>query len=65
MYTMKLESLDNREDIDRVETTAFVERGVVTLDVVYGLERERVWNCTILAYGCEEHKVANLELSKF
>ena len=40
------------------------EGGLLVLDVS-ALPRDRLWNCTVLAYGCEQNKLlSGLELSK-
>ena len=64
-YSLSLQSLDGLEDMDHVETTATIEQSVLTLEVVSGLPFRRLWNCTVLAYGCQESNISNDELSEF
>ena len=64
-YSLSLQSLDGLEDMDHVETTATIEPSVLTLEVVSGLPFRRLWNCTVLAYGCQENNIVNDELSEF
>ena len=64
-YSLSLQSLDGLEDMDHVETTATIEPSVLTLEVVSGLPFRRLWNCTVLAYGCKQNDVLNKELSEF
>ena len=66
-YSLSLQSLDGLEDMDHVETTATIELrfSVLTLKVVSGLPFRRLWNCTVLAYGCQENSIMNgAELSE-
>ena len=43
--------------MDHVETTATIEPSVLTLEVVSGLPFRRLWNCTVLAFGCQENSI--------
>ena len=64
-YTLSLQSFDGLGDMDNVETTAIVEPGRLNLNVVSGLPFGRLWNCTILAYGCQEDSIlSGIQLSK-
>ena len=43
-----------------------MESGKLTLNVVSGLPFQRLWNCTIFAYGCRENIIlSGLQLSKW
>ena len=49
-----------------VETNAAKHDISITLDVVPGLPLKRLWNCTVLAYGCQDHPVlTGAELSEY
>ena len=63
-YSLSLQSLDGLEDMDHVETTATIEPSVLTLEVVSGLPFRRLWNYTVLAYGCQENDILNKQLSE-
>ena len=63
-YSLSLQSLDGLEDMDHVETTATIEPSVLTLEVISGLPFRRLWNCTVLAYGCQGNNVLKKELSE-
>ena len=41
-----------------------LKSGSLILDVIGGLTFRRLWNYTILTYGCEEHSILNGELSE-
>ena len=63
-YKMTLESLDGREDLD---TNITVERNgkVIDMHVQESVPPNSLWRASILAYGCERHRiVTNYELSK-
>ena len=58
-------SLDDLEDIDSVETNTTRTGDLITLNVIPGLSPKRLWNCTVLAYGCHNHPVlSDVELSE-
>lgn len=65
-YTLLLSSLDGLQDKDSVETnTTSITDELIILDVVPSLPIRRLWNCTILAYGCRTHSIVNdFELSE-
>ena len=65
-YTLSLSSLDGLEDKDSVETnTTLIFDQIIILNVVPDLSASRLWNCSILAYGCQTHSVLNnIELSE-
>ena len=65
-YTLSLEALDGLDSLSRVESTATVKQPNQLLLDVSGLESRRLWNCTILAFGCLEQSILRGEiLSKF
>ena len=64
-YTLSLKSYDGLEDKPHVETdVSNTDSGSLILDVIGGLAFRRLWNCTILAYGCEENSILNGELCR-
>ena len=65
-YTLSLLSLDGLEDMDSVEVNVTRTDNLISLDVVLGLPRSRLWNSTVLAYGCQDNPVLNsIEISEF
>ena len=61
---MTLESLDGREDL---VTNITVERNgeMIDMHVEESVPRNSLWRASILAYGCESHRiVTDYELSK-
>ena len=65
-YTLSLISLDGLEDMDSVETNTARSDNLITLNIVPGLPPRRLWNSTVLAYGCQDHPVlSGVELSEF
>ena len=65
-YTLSLFSLDGLEDIDSVEVNTTRTDNLISLDVVLGLPRRRLWNSTVLAYGCQDNPVlSTIEISEF
>ena len=62
--TLSLESLYGLGDYQHNTMNIFQEGGLLILDVS-ALPHDRLWNCTVLAYGCEQNKLlSGLELSK-
>ena len=52
--------------MDSVEVNATRSGNLISLDVVPGLPRSRLWNGTVLAYGCRDNPVlSNVEISEF
>ena len=66
-YTLSLESIDGIDDYIELETTNITQEGnLVILNVTPVLPHNRVWNFTVLAYGCPQNKLlSGVELSKF
>ena len=66
VYTLSLLSLDGLEDMDSVKVNTTRTGNLISLDVVLGLPRSRLWNSTVLAYGCRDNLVLNsIEISEF
>ena len=64
-YTVILESLDGLEDVVLKTTNITTEGNVVVVDVDHRLPLNRVWKCTLLAYGCWQNTVLrDIELSE-
>ena len=64
-HTLSLLSLDGLEDMDSVETNATRSDYLIILNVVPGLPPRRLWNSTVLAYGCQDHPIlSGVELSE-
>ena len=64
-YTLSLLSLDSFEDIPSVKTNSTKIDNFITLNVDAGLSPRRLWNSTVLAYGCQDHPVlSGVELSE-
>ena len=63
IYTLSLKSLDGRDSLDDVEINATRKEDLVVLDILFPLQPKRLWNSTILAYGCQSI-VTNIVLSK-
>ncbi len=64
-YTMLLESLDGHEDVMLKITNITTEGNVIVVDVDNRLPLNRVWNCTLLAYGCRQNTILrDIELSE-
>ena len=64
-YSLSLDPIDDPEDNDSLvmNTTAMKNGTLLTLKV--SLPYRRLWNCIVLAHGCEEHVVVNAtDLSK-
>ena len=58
--------MDGLEDMDLVEINATRTGNIISLDVVPGLPRSRLWNSTVLAYGCRDDPVlSSVEISEF
>ena len=62
-YTLSLTSLDGLASLDHVDTTPTIGMSFLTLDIVGGLPFRRLWNYTLLAFGCRENSILNGELS--
>ena len=64
-YTVILESLDGLEDVVLKTTNIATDGDVVVVDVDRRLPLSRVWNCMILAYGCQQNAILrDIELSE-
>ena len=63
-YALSLEALDGLGDLDRVEASATEKQPNLLLNVT-GLESWRLWNCIVVAFGCEEHSLAYTLLSGY
>ena len=64
-YTLSLDSMDELEDIPSVTTSTESSENFLSLNVVPGLPPRRLWDYTVLAYGCQDSVVLNdTELSE-
>ena len=62
---MLLESLDGFEDAVLKTTNITTEGDIIVVDVDHRLPLNRVWNCTLLAYGCRQNTILrDIELSE-
>ena len=65
-YSLSLVPVDtNYEKIITIPAKAEILGMYIVLNVADELVYRRLWNCTVLAYGCQQHPLTNsFELSK-
>ena len=64
-FTLSLESLDGLGDRFEVQTHTKRNGHLLTVNIVTGLPAKRLWDSTLLAYGCQSHIVlSGVELSE-
>ena len=58
--------MDGLEDMDLIEVNVTRTDNLISLDVVPGLPRSRLWNSTVLAYTCQDNPVlSGVDISEF
>ena len=56
-FTLSLNGMDGLEDMDVVDTNTTRSDKYLTLDVMSGLPRHRLWNCTVKPYRCQNNQI--------
>ena len=65
-FTLSLHSLDGLGDINLLETDIETTGNFLTLYILPGLPPNRLWDYTIMAYGCQQVTVlSGTTISKF